>query len=145
VTGSIPVSLPPDEAFPLFTATGERTWVDGWDPQFPGQVDDETEPGTVFTTAHGQHGTTWTVVRREGHRLVAYSAVSDGDRAALITVGLEPTATGSRVTVTHDVTALVPTANAGVEAFAAGYDEYLLGWRDRIARRGVPALRESHR
>ena len=49
-------------------------------------------------------------------------------------------ATGTTVTVTHDVTALVPAANAGVQAFAAGYAEYLDGWRDRIARRGVPAL-----
>ena len=47
---------------------------------------------------------------------------------------------GTTVTVTYDVTALAPAANAEVQAFAAGYAEYLDGWRDRIARRGVPAL-----
>jgi len=140
LTRSIPVALPPDEAFPLFTATGERSWVDGWDPQFPSPPGDETAPGTVFTTAHGEHGTTWMVVRREGRRLLSYVATSHGERASLITVSLEPSAAGTTVTVTHELTALVPEANAGIVAFAAAYGEYLEGWRDRIARRGVPAL-----
>ena len=140
VTGSFPVALPPDEAFPLFTARVEGSWVDGWDPQFPSSTTDDTEPGTVFTTAHGPHGTTWMVVRREGRRLIAYSATSPGDRASLITIALEPSGVGTAVTVTHDVTALAPTENAGVQALADGYAEYLDGWRDRIVRRGVPAL-----
>lgn len=144
LTSTFPVSLPPDEAFPLFTASGERSWVDGWDPQFPSPTADDTEPGTVFTTAHGPHGTTWVVARREGRRLVAYSATSPGDRASLITVALAPSGVGTAVTVTHDVTALAPAGNAGVQELAAGYAEYLEGWRDRIERRGVPALLAGH-
>ncbi len=35
-------------------------------------------------------------------------------------VVLEPTSTGTRVTVTHDLTALVPAANVEVQEFAAG-------------------------
>lgn len=144
VTGSFPVALPPEEAFPLFTATGERSWVDGWDPQFPSPTADDTEPGTVFTTGHGEHGTTWVVTRREGGRLLGYAVVSHGERAGRITVGLEPSGAGTTVTVTHDLTALVPAASAGVEAFATGYDEYLDGWRDRIARLGVPPISARH-
>ncbi|MGP8159685.1 MAG: SRPBCC family protein [Candidatus Dormibacteria bacterium] len=144
VTSSIPVSLPPDEAFTLFTASGERSWVDGWDPQFPSPPADETEPGTVFTTAHGPHGTTWVVVRREGRRLVAYSNVTPGERAALITVSLEPSAAGTTATVRYEITALAPEANPAVREFGAHYVEYLDGWRDRITRRGVPALRNRH-
>ncbi|MGD0372794.1 MAG: SRPBCC family protein [Candidatus Dormibacteria bacterium] len=140
VTGSFPLAFAPDEAFPLFTPSGERSWVDGWDPQFPSLTADETEPGTVFTTAHEPHLTTWVVARHEGCHLIAYANVTPGERAVLITVGLEPTPTGSTVTVTYDVTALAPAANVEVQEFAAGYVEYLDGWRDRIARRGVPAL-----
>jgi hypothetical protein len=144
VTGSFAVALPPDEAFPLFTASGERSWVDGWDPRFPSPAADESEPGTVFTTAHGPHVTTWVVARHEGSRLIAYANATPGERAAFITVGLEPTPRGTTVTVTYDVTALVPAANAAVQEFAAGYVEYLDGWRDSIARRGVPALPTGH-
>ncbi|MEU8121168.1 hypothetical protein AB0C21_20865 [Spirillospora sp. NPDC049024] len=31
LTGRITVPLPPAEAFPLFTARGERRWVPGWE------------------------------------------------------------------------------------------------------------------
>ena len=137
VTSSIPVSLPPDEAFTLFTASGERSWVDGWDPQFPSPPADETEPGTVFTTAHGPHGTTWVVVRREGRRLVAYSNVTPGERAALITVSLEPSAAGTTATVAYEMTALAARREPrGPVEFAADYTAHLEGWRDRITRRG---------
>ncbi len=139
VAGSFPVALAPEEALPLFTATGERSWVEGWNPEFPSPSADETEPGTVFTTAHGPHRTTWVVTRHEGNRLIAYANVTPGRRATLVTVGLAPTPTGTLVTVTYDVTALVPAANVEVQGFAAGYAEYLDGWRDGIARRGLPA------
>jgi len=142
--GSFPLALPPDEAFLLFTASGERSWVDGWDPHFPSPPADETEPGTVFTTAHGPHPTTWVVARRERRRVIAYANVTPGERATLITVGLEPAPTGTTVTVTYDVTALDPGANAGVQAFAAGYAEYLDGWRDRIERRAAPGPSPRH-
>ena len=41
LTGTLRVPLPADEAFRLFTARGERDWVDGWEPHFPDPVDDD--------------------------------------------------------------------------------------------------------
>ena len=138
VTSSFPVALGPDEAFPLFTASGERSWVDGWDPQFPDPTADETEPGTVFTTTHGGRETTWVVAHREGQRLIAYANVAPGERATRVAVALAPSPEGTTVTVSYDVTALAPGANAGVEEFATHYVEYLEGWRESIARRAAP-------
>ena len=55
--------LPPgyEPALFLFTPRGEKLWADGWDPLFPAPADDDTEPGTVFETRHGQQRTTWVV------------------------------------------------------------------------------------
>jgi len=132
VTGSFPVALGTDDAFPLFTASGERPWVDGWDPHFPDPTADETEPGTVFTTAHGGRETTWVVAHREGRRLIAYANVTPGRRATRVAVALAPSAGGTTVTVSYDVTALIPGANAEVEEFATHYAEFLEEWQDAI-------------
>ncbi len=65
LTGSIDVGLPPVQAFTLFTPTGERAWAHGWDPEFPSPAADDTEPGVVFRTRHGDRVTTWTVTGSE--------------------------------------------------------------------------------
>ena len=48
------------------------------------------------------------------------------------------------MTVTYDLTALLPGANAGVVEFAGGYTAHLEGWRDRMARRGILAMSAGH-
>ncbi len=149
LTGTIEVSLPPEQAFHLFTPSGERAWAEGWDPQFPAPVADETEPGTVFTTDHGDQRTIWTVVRREGHTSIAYSRTTPGDRAGLVTVTLQPSAGGSTVTVGYALTALVPEADHALQQFAHHYPAFLAEWRDSIAAllaapRGGGAL-DAHR
>jgi hypothetical protein len=134
LTGTIDVSLPPEQAFHLFTPSGERAWAEGWDPQFPAPVADETEPGTVFTTAgHGGQLTIWTVVRRVGDTAIAYSRTTPGDRAGLVTVTLQPSADGSTVTVGYDLTALVPESDHALREFAHHYPAFLAEWRDAIA------------
>jgi hypothetical protein len=133
LTGTIEVGLPPKRAFDLFTPSGERAWAEGWDPQFPDPAADETEPGTVFTTDHGDQRTVWTVVRRETGTAIAYSRTTPGDRAGLVTVTLQPSAGGSAVTVGYDLTALVPESDHALQAFAHHYPAYLAEWRDSIA------------
>ncbi|MGH8873468.1 MAG: hypothetical protein ACRDWS_16020 [Acidimicrobiia bacterium] len=73
LSGTIRVPLPSAEAFLLFTPSGERAWVEGWDPLFPSNVADETEPGTVFETDHGGVQTTWVVVRSEHGEMIEYA------------------------------------------------------------------------
>jgi len=132
LSGTIEITAPPGRAFPLFTASGERAWAEGWDPQFPSPVSDETEPGTVFTTAHGERRTTWTVVRREAPVAIVYVTQTSGERAGLVTVELEPSATGSTVTVGYDLTALVPAANRALQEFADHYPQFLEHWQTAI-------------
>jgi hypothetical protein len=138
LTGTIEVGLPPTQAFDLFTPSGERAWAEGWDPQFPAPVADETEPGTVFTTDHGDQRTVWTVVRREAGTSITYSRTTAGDRAGLVTVTLRPSAGGSTVTVGYDLTALVPEADHALQRFAHHYPAFLVEWRDAIAAHLAP-------
>src|SRR5438067_6438767 len=104
------VALPTEEAYRLFTARGEREWVDGWDPMFPVPTSDDSEPGTVFETdAHGLR-TTWLVTDREWGRRIAYAQLIPGERAGRITVTLDATEGGSEVEVVYELT---PLSEAG--------------------------------
>lgn len=127
------MALPPAAAFGLFTPSGERAWTDGWDPQFPVPVADETEPGSAFTTAHRGRETTWVVVHREAGVSVTYSCLTPGDRAELVSVPLEPSPSGSTAIVDSDLTALAPDRNPALEGFADQNDHFLAGWQAAIA------------
>jgi hypothetical protein len=132
LTGRFSVPLPPMQAFRLFTPLGERDWAPGWEPSFPAETLDDSEPGTAFLThAHGRVRT-WLVVEREVGRRIRYSNVAPGDRASLITVELAPAATGSEVTVTYDVTALGDAGARELLHFAEGYPRYLASWQEQI-------------
>ncbi len=132
LTGTLDVALPPDEAFALFTPRGEEEWVDGWQPHFPVDPIDDTEPGTVFqTNAHGDD-TIWVVTARESGRRISYARVTPGSRAGTVTVELEPTAEGSRVTGGSDLTALSDEGQAALGEFAATYSDFLRSWETAI-------------
>ena len=132
LTGTLDVALPPEEAFTLFTPRGEEEWVDGWRPHFPADPIDDTEPGTVFQTdAHGDH-TLWVVVARETGRRISYARVTPGSRAGTVTVELEPTERGSRVTVGYELTALSDAGQVGLDEFASTYPEFLRSWETAI-------------
>ena len=144
LTGVMDVALPPDRAFGLFGPSGDRAAAEGWVPVFPGPATAETEPGTVFTAAHGERRTTCVVVRCEPPRAIAYSVVTDGEWAGLITVTLQPSPGGSSVTVSYQLTTLVPEANPRLRSFAAAYRRYLDSWRDSIAGWGADAAGLGH-
>ena len=133
LSGTIRVPLPPAEAFNLFTPTGERTWVLGWDPLFPADVADETNPGTVFQTEHAGPQTTWIVVRREPGEVIEYARVTPGERAGLVSVVCSAEDDDiTAATVSYNLTALTPHANAALEEFAEQYPDFLEHWRKAI-------------
>ena len=133
LTGRIRVSLPPGEAFRLFTPRGEQDWAHGWHPHFPAPAPDDTEPGTVFVTAaHGQH-TIWLVTDRQPGKRISYARVTPGHQAGTVTVTLSPAGQHSEVEVTYDLTALTDSADGGLRDFAAGYRSYLDSWQESIA------------
>jgi hypothetical protein len=132
------VRLPPgyEPALFLFTPRGEKLWADGWDPMFPAPASDDTEPGTVFETVHGQQRTTWVVCAREPGRSVRYARLAHGRDAGTVTVTLDDDATPGQArvaTVDYDLTALSGEAAAALAQFAAGYPQFLRHWEEAIA------------
>lgn len=128
-TGVVPVALPPQEAFSLFTAHGEREWADGWDPRFPAEVEDDAVAGTVFETAQ----TIWIVIAAEPARFISYARVTPGDRAGTVTVELAPAPDATTLAqVTYELTALSRDGSHALLEFEANYDAFLRHWRDAI-------------
>jgi hypothetical protein len=136
LSGSVRVPPGYEPALFLFTPRGEKLWADGWDPLFPAPASDDTEPGTVFETVHGQQRTTWVVCARQPGRSVRYARLAHGRDAGTVTVTLDDgTSPGeARVaTVEYDLTALSGEAVAGLAQFAAGYPRFLQHWEEAIA------------
>ncbi|MGA2805326.1 MAG: SRPBCC family protein [Acidimicrobiales bacterium] len=134
LTGTVEIALPPEQAFTMFTPSGERTWAHGWDPRFPSPGADETEPGTVFQTEHGGRESVWIVARCDRGKSISYVTTTPGERCGLVTVTCEPSANGTRATVSYDLTALSPGAEGKLGRFATSYPSFLGHWESSIAR-----------
>jgi hypothetical protein len=119
----------------LFTPRGERAWAEGWDPRFPAPTDDDSEPGTVFETAHGEQAVTWVVCAREPGRSIRYARIISGQDAGTVTVTLGRQAgwAGPVATVSYDLTALSEEAVGRLARFAAGFPQFLRHWEQAIA------------
>ena len=108
--------------------------MDGWRPHFPAAAPDDTDLGTVFETgAHGDD-TIWVVADREPGRRISYARVTPGSRAGTVTVELESTASGSRVTVGYVLTALSDAGRTALGEFADGYPDFLRSWETAIEK-----------
>lgn len=131
--GSFELPLTPSAAFDLFTAEGERRWVDGWNPIILSACGGN-EPGAVFLTDHGGEQTIWTVIKadRAAGRLL-YSRVASGRRAGTVGVQISPLDGGSLITVAYDLTALGLEGEAAVMAMdEKGYSAMMIEWRRLI-------------
>jgi hypothetical protein len=127
-TVTISVPLPPEEAMRLFTARGERDWVEGWDPEFPAGEPAEEGEGTVFVTTADGRSTYWVVAARAS-RSVRYARTTPGLFAG--TVEVRERSSDSRSTmvdVTYDLSALTPQGAAELDDFAAGYEQEIKSW-----------------
>jgi hypothetical protein len=134
LTNRIHIALPAEEAFQLFTPTGEREWGgEGWDPKFPAPAPDDTEPGTVFETDAHDRRTTWLVTERVCGRRIAYAQVIPGERAGTITVTLHAADGGSEAEVVYELTPLSEAGADHLKQFADGYRDFLRSWQDEIA------------
>ena len=127
-TVTISVPLPADEAMQVFTARGERAWVEGWDPEFPAGEPTEEVEGTVFVTTAADRFTHWVVAARASRR-VRYAGTTPGFFAG--TVEVRERSSDSRSTmidVTYDLSALTPQGAAELDDFAAGYEQEISAW-----------------
>lgn len=132
-SGVIRVAAPIAETYPLFLASGERRWARGWDPRFPAPAEDETQPGTVFTTAGGGTSTTWIVTAAEPPATISYARCTPGERAGTVVIVCRPaTAHATDVEVSYDLTSLTPDAEPALQAFEDRFPAFLEHWETAI-------------
>ena len=136
-TGSLRVEAPPELAFKLFTAPGEKLWIDEWDPAVVSG--DGLERGTVFIT--DIHETTiWIVVdfdREARHAL--YARVAPDSRAGTVEVSVDPDGDGgSIVRVSYELTGLSEAGNGILRKFdETSYAAMMLTWEQMIREANI--------
>lgn len=137
--GEVALALPPDEAFPLFTARGELLWVPGWQPEFVHPPSGELELDQVWLTGAGDELTHWLVVAldRDGRR-VEYARITPGSRLGKVIVEVAPAAAGgaaggSVARVRYVMTGLSPEGNEVLEQLEAGYGGMMEKWAELLA------------
>ena len=131
-SGSLHIAAPPEETFPLFSAPGEKLWVDGWDPVV--LSGDGLERGTVFITDVDEK-TFWIVVDYDRDaRHVRLARVAPKSRAGTVDVRVESDGgKGSLVTVTYELTSLSERGDVMLaELDQDGYETMMRGWEQAI-------------
>ena len=133
-TFTLPLS--PAAALTLFTPEGERRWAgEDWDPVYPvpGAQNDDSSPGTVFTTESEGETSVWIVVDRT-HDLMRYTRVRPGHNAGTVTVTCSPSQRGGEceVRVRYDVTALSQAGMGFVQALEHDHRSFIHDWQDEI-------------
>jgi hypothetical protein len=134
-SASLTVARPCPGVMDLFTPEGERAWAgaDGWHPQFPEPKRTEGV-GTVFTTRHGSHQTTWVMVDQTSRR-IRYARILPGISAGTVeVVAVSDSDEATQLQVSYDLTALAPEEAPRLEAFAAAFESDIAAWETKIAR-----------
>ena len=138
-TGTLRVDAPPEHAFQLFTAPGERLWVDGWDPEVLSGGDGRSKGSVFVTDAHGDKAY-WVVVDHDEEALHArYARFAPGTHAGTVEVVARDDGTGgTEVQVTYELTALTGEGNELLAAFDSdAYSQMLAEW-ERMIREANP-------
>lgn len=147
-TGVVAMALPSAEAFPLFSAEGERRWVAGWDPHYVHPVEPATGEGLVFQTTNKSGRTaTWVQTRYEpAAGAASFVDVVPDHHTAIVDVVVTSDGDGrSRAFVTYRMTSLSSAADDFVRAFGEAFEDLLAQWAEAIQRHiveGVPLAGE---
>jgi len=133
------LALRAQDALPLFTAEGERRWVPGWEPEFPGG----DGVGSVFVTRMGGTETVWVVVDYDPQRGIArYARQVAGVQAGLVEVRCTDGEEGRcAVRVRYSLTPLSDAAVAAVADFLdpPRFAESIANWKRLIVAAGLAA------
>ena len=133
-TGTLHVDAPPEHAFQVFTAPGEKLWVDGWDPEVLSGGDGRDE-GAVFVTQAGGDKAYWIVVDYDAEALHArYARIAPATRAGTVEVTARSDGkSGTEVEVTYELTALTEEGKRQLEDFDSDAYARMLGdWEQMI-------------
>ena len=134
-SGTLHVDAPPEHAFQLFTAPGEKLWIAGWDPEILSGGDGRAR-GAVFVTKVGGDKAYWVVVDYDDKALHArYSRIAPETRAGTVEVFARDDGSGStEVTVTYQLTALTGEGNKLLAEFDSDAFDRMLGDWERMIR-----------
>ncbi len=141
---SFTVAASKERVFPLFGASGERSWGDSghgspWDPHFIWPTPERDVEGEVFTITH-VHGpfhrktATWINTafdEASGHIQYVYFVPG----SMVTRIDLQVTAVGeekTKVDVIYDQTALTPSANASVEERTQHGADMAKDWQEQV-------------
>ena len=127
-------NAPFEQVAPLFGANEERTWAEGWDPQFIYPVPAHDVPGMVFRVDHPHHSSIWVNTAFDlaaGH--IQYAYVLNDAMATLIDIHLtRESAQKTGVSVVYERTALTPEADNHVHHFAESDKRAQKEWEESI-------------
>ncbi|HEY2036681.1 MAG TPA: hypothetical protein VGG96_06685, partial [Steroidobacteraceae bacterium] len=128
------LDAPLARVFPLFTALGEKTWADGWEPEL---LSGREERGSAFRTVLDGHETIWIVVDyRPAEGRVSYARLAQGSNIGLVDVQCSATSSaGTEVTVRYTLTGLNAQGEAFVSRFLdpEHYSRMIEEWRTAIS------------
>ena len=133
-SGTLRVDAPPEHAFQLFTAPGEKLWIEGWDPVVPSGGDGRAKGAVFITTAAGEKAY-WVVADYDDEALHArYSRIAPGTHAGTVEVFARDDGSGStEVTVTFELTALTSEGSKWLADFdSVAFRQKLVDWERMI-------------
>ncbi len=134
-SGTLHVEARPGHAFQLFTAPGEKLWIDGWDPEVLSGGDGRAR-GAVFVTSVKGEKACWVVVDYDDVALHArYARIAPATLAGTVEVAARDDGAGAtEVTVTYELTALTADGNEQLAGFdRRAFDRMLAHW-ERLIR-----------
>jgi hypothetical protein len=110
------LDAPLSRVIPLFTAEGEKSWAEGWDPEI---LSGAGERGSVFRTTHGGRTTTWIVTDyRPAEGRASYARLAEGSNMGLVDVICTPNPKGGTdVSVRYTLTAVSAEGKQFVSGF----------------------------
>lgn len=127
------LDMPQGEAFKLFTAEGERDWVENWHPTFiHSDKPETTSAGTVWETGKNETHTLWMCIDWQPPKRVRYARVMPTARFDLVEVEVKSKGEGSVIAVTYTFTPLTDAAQAEVEATGAESFAKMIGEWHRL-------------
>jgi len=129
------LALPVGRAFELFTPEGEKSWAQGWEPDYLHPPDGKLAEGMVFRTGIGGEETLWVVARCDRAAAeVEYVRATPGSRVATVTVRCAPLDSArTRVAVRYAFTGLSEAGNEWIRAMdEPRYAAFIDSWRAAI-------------
>jgi hypothetical protein len=133
--GRLRVDAAPEHAFQLFTAPGEKLWIDDWDPEVLSGGDGRV-PGAVFVTSVAGSKAYWVLVDYDADTLHArYARIAPGTHAGTVEVFARSDGAGAtEVEVGYELTALTDEGNEQLAGFDRDAFDRMLGDWERLIR-----------